>query len=75
MSIVVMLMTTMTMILIMINIIHDWNGHLDDLLLAAELVDEHILPIVNFCQRHVQLPVHLVTIIILMMTRSMIDSI
>ena len=39
----------------------DWDNHLDDLLLAAELVDEHILPVVNFCQRHVQLPVHLVT--------------
>ena len=62
MLIVVMLMTTMTMILI--NIINDWDGHLDDLLLAAELVDEHILPVVNFCQRHVQLPVHLITIII-----------
>ena len=46
----------------------------DSLLLAAELVDEHILPVVNFCQRHVQLPVHLVTIMILVMTRSMIQS-
>ena len=50
------------------------DGHLDDLLLAAELVDEHILPVVNFCQGHVQLPVHLVTNMILMMTRSMIKS-
>ena len=50
------------------------DGHLNDLLLATELVDEHILPVVNFCQRHVQLPVHLVTIMILMMTRSMIQS-
>ena len=49
------------------------DGHLNDLLLAAELVDEHILPVVNFCQGHVQLPVHLVTIMILMMNRSMIQ--
>lgn len=34
------------------------NGHLDNLLLAAELVDEHVLPIVDLGQGHMQLPIH-----------------
>ena len=35
------------------------NGHLDNLLLAAELVDEHVLPVIHLRQGHVELPVHL----------------
>ena len=35
------------------------DDHLNNLLLAAELVDEHVLPVVHLRQGHVQLPIHL----------------
>ena len=35
------------------------DEHLDNLLLAAELVDKHVLPVVHLRQGHVELPVHL----------------
>ena len=44
------------------NLIHnndDYDKHLDNLLLAAELVDQHVLPVVHLRQGHVQLPIHL----------------
>ena len=37
----------------------DDDEHLDNLLLAAELVDEHVLPIVHLRQWHMEFPVHL----------------
>ena len=55
--------TCQSIIISLNNLIHndddDDDKHLDDLLLATELVDQHVLTIVHLRQGHVQLPIHL----------------